>query len=152
MISKNPASHPTSGQVLEPDPVDLASVGLGGSEAGRGKELVFFYILQIFDSRPGKNLELNSITNFLGKGKGANNGNPDDQRWSGEARYCFEANFLRLSFNAGGVMPPFGHIYLSLVFDTSMIMIKFLSSRAGGLGEINQGINIDFGAAKDKVS
>ena len=31
-------------------------------------------------------------------------------------------------------------------------MIKFLSSRAGGLGEINQGINIDFGAAKDKVS
>merc|ERR1719270_2930232 len=64
-------------EVLEPDPVDLASVGLGGSEAG--------------------------------KGKGANNGNPDDQRWSGEA------------------------------------------SRAGGLGEINQGINIDFGAAKDKV-
>ena len=42
-------------QVLEPDPVDLASVGLGGGDAG--------------------------------KGKGPNNGNPDDARWSGEARY-----------------------------------------------------------------
>ena len=84
--------------MLEPDPVDLASVGLGGSEAGKGKvKLVFFYILHIFDSRPGKNLELNSKPSFLGKGKGANNGNPDDQRWSGEARYFFEANFFRLS-------------------------------------------------------
>ena len=98
LISKNRASQPTPRQVLEPDPVDLASVGLGGSEAGKGKvKLVFFYILHIFYSRPGKKLEVNSKPNFLGKGKGANNGNPDDQRWSGEARYCFEANILRLS-------------------------------------------------------
>ena len=84
--------------MLEPDPVDLASVGLGGSEAGKGKvKLIFFYILHIFYSRPGKNLELNSKITFSGKGKGANNGNPDDQRWSGEARYFFEANFFRLS-------------------------------------------------------
>ena len=41
--------------MLEPDPVDLASVGLGGADAG--------------------------------KGKGPSNGNPDDARWSGEARY-----------------------------------------------------------------
>ena len=40
--------------MLEPDPVDLASVGLGGADAG--------------------------------KGKGPSNGNPDDARWSGEAR------------------------------------------------------------------
>ena len=40
-------------KVLEPDPVELASVGLGGGESG--------------------------------KGKGPNN--PDDARWSGEARY-----------------------------------------------------------------
>ena len=40
--------------MLEPDPVDLASVGLGGGDGG--------------------------------KGKGPNNGNPDDARWSGEAR------------------------------------------------------------------
>ena len=134
MISKNRASQPTPRQVLEPDPVDLASVGLGGSEAGKGKvKLVFFYILHIFYSRPGKKLEVNSKPNFLGKGKGANNGNPDDQRWSGEARYCFEANFLRLSINPGGVMPPFGHIYLSLVFGTSIFMILPLQpSRRSG--------------------
>ena len=41
-------------KVLEPDPVDLASVGLGGTDGG--------------------------------KGKGPSNGNPDDARWSGEAR------------------------------------------------------------------
>ena len=41
-------------KVLEPDPVDLASVGLGGADGG--------------------------------KGKGPNSGNPDDARWSGEAR------------------------------------------------------------------
>ena len=40
--------------MLEPDPVDLASVGLGGADGG--------------------------------KGKGPNSGNPDDARWSGEAR------------------------------------------------------------------
>ena len=120
--------------MLEPDPVDLASVGLGGSEAGKGKvKLIFFYILHIFYSRPGKNLELNSKITFSGKGKGANNGNPDDQRWSGEARYCFEANFLRLSFNAGCVMPPFSYIYLSLVFGTSLITILPLQpSRRSG--------------------
>lgn len=64
-------------EVLEPDPVDLASVGLGGADAG--------------------------------KGKGPSNGNPDDARWSGEA------------------------------------------SRAGGFENLNQGINIDFGAATTKV-
>jgi len=64
-------------EVLEPDPVDLASVGLGGADGG--------------------------------KGKGPNNGNPDDARWSGEA------------------------------------------SRAGGFENLNQGINIDFGAATTKV-
>ena len=41
-------------KVLEPDPVDLASVGLGGADGS--------------------------------KGKGPSNGNPDDARWSGEAR------------------------------------------------------------------
>ena len=41
--------------MLEPDPVDLASVGLGGADGG--------------------------------KGKGPSNGNPDDARWSGEARW-----------------------------------------------------------------
>ena len=64
-------------EVLEPDPVDLASVGLGGADGG--------------------------------KGKGPNSGNPDDARWSGEA------------------------------------------SRAGGFENLNQGINIDFGAATTKV-
>ena len=87
--------------MLEPDPVELASVGLGGGESG--------------------------------KGKGPNN--PDDARWSGEARY--------------------GNILHSFPCSFSLISISFAfipsCSRAGGFGDLNQDVKIDFGAATTKV-
>ena len=86
-------------KVLEPDPVDLASVGLGGADAG--------------------------------KGKGPSNGNPDDARWSGEAR-------------CGKVL------HLPIITILIFVFIPFCS-RAGGFENLNQGINIDFGAATTKV-
>ena len=64
--------------MLEPDPVDLASVGLGGADGG--------------------------------KGKGPNSGNPDDTRWSGEAR-------------CGNVLHSFACTYyflLDLVFSSNL--------------------------------